>query len=287
MQALIITAYKNKALLEKNIRLFSKYFKCFVHIDKKSELNDIEFIQRLNSIENTVVISRYKINWGSYLHMMAILDLLKLTACDQEISRVHIISGEDFPLKPVAEFDEFFERDNRYRNFINIVDIRDDVKMKRRYEKFHFCHILNRKSNNLLIQFLDKGIRQFQYHIPLKRNIKFDYMGLVWSSLSIEGVRAVIAYMTPHRIKILKYCAISEEFMIQNALMDSDLKDTVVPDSKNYNVWEGQNSSGPRVLTIDDYEDIIKLNCFFARKIQDSGDDKCKALYDTLYSRFC
>ena len=287
MQALIITAYKNKELLEKNIRLFSSHFKCFVHIDKKSELNDFEYIQRLNSIENTVVISKYKINWGSYLHMMAILDLLKLAACDEEISRVHIISGEDFPLKTVDEFDEFFERDNRYRNFINIVDIRDDVKMKRRYEKFHFCHILNRKSNNILIKFLDKGIRQFQYHIPLKRNVKFDYMGLVWSSLSIEGVRAVIEYMTPLRIKILKYCAIAEEFMIQNALMDSDLKDTVVPDSKSYNVWERQDSSGPRVLTIDDYENMIKSNCFFARKIQDSGDDKGKALYDALYNRFC
>lgn len=76
MQALIITAYKNKALLEKNIQLFSKYFKCFVHIDKKSDLNNADYIRRLNSIENTVVISKYKINWGSYLHMMAILDLL-------------------------------------------------------------------------------------------------------------------------------------------------------------------------------------------------------------------
>lgn len=85
MQAFIITAYKNKALLEKNIRLFSSHFKCFIHIDKKSELNDFEYIQRLNSIENTIVISKYKINWGSYLHMMAILDLLKLAACDKVI----------------------------------------------------------------------------------------------------------------------------------------------------------------------------------------------------------
>ena len=39
--------------------------------------------------------------------MMAILDLLKLAACDEEISRVHIISGEDFPLKTVDKFDGF------------------------------------------------------------------------------------------------------------------------------------------------------------------------------------
>lgn len=75
--------------------------------------------------------------------------------------------------------------------------------------------------------------------------------------------------------------------MIQNALMVSDLKDTIVPDSKRYNVWERPDSSGPRMLTIDDYEDMIKSNCFFARKIQDSGDVKSKMLYDTLYNRFC
>lgn len=286
MQALIITAYKNKALLERNIRLFSKHFKCFVHIDRKSDLNDLEYIQRLNSIENTVVVSKYKINWGSYLHMMAIIDLMKLTACDKDISRVHIISGEDFPLKSTDEFKEFFEVKNRYKNFINIVDIGDNPKMKLRYEKFHFCHIFNRKSSNWPIRLLDKGIRQFQYHIFLKRKIKFDYMGLVWCSLSIEGVRAVIEYMSPQRIKILKYCAIPEEFMIQNSLMDSELRNTIVPDSKRYNVWERQNSSGPRVLTIDDYDDIVSSDCFFARKIQDSGHYKNRQLYDTLYNRF-
>ena len=69
--------------------------------------------------------------------------------------------------------------------------------------------------------------------------------------------------------------------------MASDLKDTIVPDSKSHNVWERPDSSGPRVLTIDDYENMIKSNCFFARKIQDSGDDKNKELYDVLYNRFC
>ena len=76
-QALIITAYQNEEMLENNLKLFSQYFYCYVHIDKKSTLNNPEFLERLNEIENVYAVSKYQINWGSYLHMMAVVDLMK------------------------------------------------------------------------------------------------------------------------------------------------------------------------------------------------------------------
>ena len=80
MQAFIITAYHNGELLERNLRLFAKEFRCFVHIDSGSQMNNQSYLSRLNEIENVKAISKYKINWGSYLHMMAILELLKMSS---------------------------------------------------------------------------------------------------------------------------------------------------------------------------------------------------------------
>lgn len=123
MQALIITAYQNGATLEKNLRVFAKYFQCYVHIDSKSNINSKEYIARLNKIDNVYAISKYKINWGSYLHMMAIYELLIEAAADEKITRVHIISGEDFPIKTIADFDDFFEKKHRYDNFLEVTNI--------------------------------------------------------------------------------------------------------------------------------------------------------------------
>lgn len=286
MQALVITAYQNQELLEKNLILFSKYFRCYVHVDRKSELNNPAFLEKLNSMHNVTVISRYKINWGSYLHMMAILDLLKMAVQEKEITRVHIISGEDFPVRSFEEFEKFFEVEHRLENFIECTDIRNMPKIKLRYEKFHFLHILNRKSRNLLVQLFDKGIRRIQYQIPLKRKTRFDYKGLVWSSLSIEAVYEIIRYLTPERVRVLKYCEIAEEFMVQNALMSSELKDTVVMDKKRYDDWNGC-LTGPKVLGIQDYKKIKASTAFFARKIQDDKNNQpASELYHRLYEEF-
>lgn len=285
MQAFVITAYKNQGLLKKNLEVFSKYFKCFVHIDKKSSLNNKQFLDELNHMENVTAVSKYKINWGSYLHMMAILDLLKLVQNDSTITRVHIMSGEDFPVKSIREFYQFFEVENRYKNFMELTDITDIPVMHLRYEKFHFLHIFNRKSKNYLIKFLDKGIRQLQYHLPVKRKISFRYKGLVWSSISIEAVDQIIKYLTPNLIRELKYCEIAEEFMVQNALMESELRDTVVADNLRYANWAGC-LTGPNILGIEEYEKIKDSNAFFARKIEYGeyvSESACE-LYNKLFS---
>lgn len=283
-QALIITAYQNGEMLENNLRIFSKYFFCYVHIDKKSVLNNQDFIDRLNKIDNVYAISRYKINWGSYLHMMAIVDLLKEAYKNDNLIRFHIISGEDFPVKDYKDFCQFFEKDNVEKNYVEVTDIRNIPHFKLRYEKFHFLHILNRKSRNLFVILLDKFIRQLQYHLPFRRKIKFDYKGLIWGSITRDAVKVIFDYLSSSMIKRMKYCEIAEEFLLQNALIQSKLKDTVIEDNLRYANWQGC-LTGPKVLTIDELGEIKESGAFFARKIQQNEDNQSvRDLYMELKS---
>ena len=288
MQALIITAYRDGAALLKNVTLLSKYFLCYIHIDKKSALNTPEYLAQLNQLEHVTAVSTYKINWGSYLHMMAIYDLLKAAYSEsKEIDRFHIISGDDFPIRSYEEFVAFFaSEEHRRQNFIELTDIRQMPAMQRRYDKFHFLHIFNYKSKNVFLQTIRKIIQHTQYLIPFHRKVRFDYKGLVWASLSREGVAQIMEYMTPQRIRTLKYCEIPEEFMVQNALMTSPLADTVVTDNLRYDDWSGCKT-GPRVLEIDDYEKLKASSAFFARKIQASAENpNAEALYEKLFQDF-
>lgn len=281
MQALIITAYHNYNQLNQNLKLFSKFFNCYVHIDARSELADEKKIKELNRIDHVTVISKYKINWGSYLHMMAIMDLLLLALKEKENTYFHIISGDDFPIKSADEFEAFFSDKNKM-NYLELTDISNDVNMKLRYEKFHFMHWINRRGKNMPLILFDKMVRQIQYHLPFKRKICFEYKGLVWCSVTEEAARYVISRVRQkENLKTLKYCEIAEEFVFQNYLMGSEFKNKVVRNNYRYAVWDKQHVNGPRVLDIEDYNSMMESGCFFARKVTEEN-----RLYETLYEQW-
>lgn len=105
MQAILITAYKNQDYLKKLIRFFSNKYKVYVHLDKKSKIQRDSLL--LN--KNVTVIKKYIVNWGGLNHLLAILDLLEMALSDEQVKYIHIISGQDIPVKPLADFSNFEE----------------------------------------------------------------------------------------------------------------------------------------------------------------------------------
>lgn len=283
MQALIITAYKNYDQLVKNLKIYSEVFQCFVHIDAKSPISTKENLEELNRIPHVTALSTYKINWGSYYHMMAILDLLKLARSNPTIQRFHIISGEDFPIKAYGKFEEFFHENSN--NYLEVTDISEMPVMRLRYEKFHFMHIFNRQSPYGWVIFLDKVIRQVQYRIPFTRKTKYRYKGLVWSSITDEAIDLVLDNMDNKRIRNLKYCETAEEFFLQNILM-TKVPEKVVMDHLRFASWQKGSKFSPGYLDESDYPQIQQSSCFFARKIAGSGTDSQQSLYRHLMEDF-
>lgn len=277
MQALIITAYHNYEQLRRNLKVYTQVFDCYVHIDQKSDIATEENLKELNAMQRVTAIAKYKINWGSYLHMMAIVELMQLALKKKENHYFHIISGDDYPIRSFEEFETFFADDND-KNYLEVTDITDMAHMRLRYEKYHFMHLVNRKGKNRPMILLDKVVRQLQYHLPIKRKRVYQYKGLVWGSITRDAAEYVIKRLhADNELRILKYCEIAEEFFIQNYLMESEFRDTVVSQNYRYAIWDEQHVNGPRVLDERDYEKIKGSECFFARKIVMEN-----ALYDLL-----
>ena len=47
--------------------------------------------------------------WGSYSHLLAVIDLMNMAVMDDKNTFIHIISGEDYKLKSISYFNENFE----------------------------------------------------------------------------------------------------------------------------------------------------------------------------------
>lgn len=262
MQAILITAYKNKTYLKKVINFFASKYKVYVHLDKKSSIEKKEL--KIN--DNVIVIKEYKINWGGINHLYAILELLKLALSDSDISYIHIISGQDIPVRPLADFD-FFENNKKIFMECNNVEDIPNPKIKYRYTiGTLFPNTDNRKKWVQIINFFHNlGFRK--HKIDQFAEI---YKGLVWSSIPAEVGKYVLNYCEKNDfVKEWKRVSIPEEFFFQTILKNSKYTAQIVNNNLRYNDWHFRNGSNPAILDSSDISKIENGNYYFARKIDE------------------
>lgn len=115
--AVILLWHKDFAQLIELIRFFDNDFSFYIHADRKSRLSDEE-LTTLSSLENVALVtSRYKVNWGGFNILKAELLLLRSIVKDGRYDYVHLMSGQDYPIKPLVQIKKFFE-DNNGTEFI-------------------------------------------------------------------------------------------------------------------------------------------------------------------------
>lgn len=281
MQALIITAYKDIEQIKRLINYSNKYFKLFIHIDKKSA-DIFDSLLKFNA-PNTYICSLYSVTWGGYNHLAAIIALLKIAIKYPDINYFHIISGQDMMVKNYREFVDKFEfSDKIYMTSTNITD--SDSKVKDRLN----CWIpsanwnLKRFSTRCLVESI--CLIQKIFHINRKCLGPFYeiYKGMIWASLPKKVVEYVITYISdnPAYIKDLFHTKIPEEFFLQTILMNSKYKNQIVCNNLRYTDWNNRNGSTPAILDETDYNKILNSDCFFARKIDSNISMKLIKMFE-------
>jgi len=281
--AFIITAYKDFEFIKKTVEIYIQEVDCYIHIDKKVII-PVEFLEWVNKTERVYVFSKYKINWGSYKHISAILYLMKEAVKRGEYSYFHVLSANSFINRPMREVISYFEESGR-KNFLEVVDLEEDDKegvLEPWYVYYHFLHIYDKRTdfgNNF-----DWYFCKVQKRLGIRRKTRYKYKGLVYCHLTMEAVEYVVDYVKkkPRYLGNLKLCNIGEEFFFQNILMYSKFKDSIYPSHLFYTKW---NEGGvAQFLTEDDYEEIVKENYLFVRKFGEGSEQIfehiCKEIVD-------
>ncbi len=269
-QAYLITAYKDAGSLFELAEMFAESGYVYVHIDKKSRTITDEDIEKLNRIPGCTAFRKYDIKWGGFNHVRAILELVMMAVRNDDVSYMHMLTGEDFPLVSPQKLDEqFLACDNIYMSYIKPEDLPETVTVRYRY--YNWFQDRNVK-NKVLWSLQHMTVKLQKFCGVFREGIgEFSriYKGLVYISMPKEAAAYVVEYVSRHEEfwEDLYKCQVPEEFFFQTLFMNHDKWSQQVVDRElRYMDWTKGDGSSPAYLTEADYDAIMASGCVFARK---------------------
>lgn len=280
-QAILIVAHKDLSFIQRIINHFDGDFDFFLHIDK----NCRESIPQYKSAGELHVIRNYHVRWGSWKIMWAIYDLLSLASKHGPYSFFHLITGNCYPVQTVERFKTFFSEQN-HNCYVEYHPMpRQGWGPEGGIERIRYYWVGNQHRDIRQHFVLTNLLLKIQRKTGLSRNYSVWgklYCGGWQSSLSAQGVTAILA--VPPRVlhRRTRYTHACEEIVPQTILLNSpEVK--CVNDSLHLSIFEG-NAASPRMLTEADMPIIKGSGSFFVRKVD---PDASSALLSSLDASLC
>lgn len=273
-QAILITAYKDLDFITRIISVFDDCFTFFIHVDKKCKEDNSVLLK----YKNVFLYNKYRIEWGGSNHLMAILLLINEAHKTGQFEYFHLITGSDYPIKPLSEFKSFFEmhKNENYMEYFQLPrkNWGEDGGLKRIQ---YFWFGLNRVDVRGKCWELIRTSLRVQKKLRLKRKFGFFdeklWAGGTYWSLSKGAIEAFVVFIekNPDYIRRFRCTSIAEEIFMQTVLINLN-----IPVNNNflrYIDW-GEDGANPVTLTEKDFNKIINSDSFFARKLDSKISEK-------------
>lgn len=273
--AILILAHKDFDQLRHLIEYFVKDCYVYVHIDKKAiitseELHSIDSIPQVRA-----VYRKYKVHWGGFSILKTEMFLLRQVLKDGDCDYVHLISGQDYPIKPLNKFLKFFE-DHKGKEFIRysiIPNPKWDNYTYSRFDYFYFYDYID-KPRQAVISFINKSIH-WQKKLGIKRNVPNQFNHLYgstqWFSLTREAIETLINYTHFHNsfYKRARWTFAAEEFYIATVLLNNLPQNKFYCNDLRYIRWKYENGNRPANLGVEHFHCLAEeTNYYFARKFE-------------------
>lgn len=262
--AYFITAYKQPSQLNWLFKaIYSPNDIFLVHIDRKTPNHVHKDLRAVCSNHpNVHFMPSETIAWGGWSLAAITLDAIKiLLELDQHWEYFFNLSGQDYPIKS-TEFMRQQLRLEKSRNYIQMRRISNDPPKFRR-------HILRR----LRWRCFESHGRLVRTPMPLLRpkGLEIEWRGSFWAILTREFCDWLSRDPIVSECEgFLQHVKIPDEVLFQTLISNSPYMNSLISDNKREILWTGQ--SGPKVLTIKDYEILRSSRAFFARKFDEAVD---------------
>lgn len=285
---ILITAYTDFENIIDLLNFFDDDFYFFIHIDKKSTINDCVKARIVNDKKVKLFSQDFSVNWAGINHLLAILSLCKTAIKHPELEYFHLISGSDYPVKSLLYIKNFF-KENISNDFIHCEPL--PLKIWKhggidRVEYFHLYDYIDAKGsfgflihNIVRVQKLLLFRRKYQDKLPKL------YGGIVWWSLCRSTLVEVInyTYQDSNLLKRLRFTFCSEEFYFQTVIKACSQTDkNLSSNNLRYTDWNLRNGNNPAILDISDYDKIINSDAIFARKFDSTISDELKTRIQSI-----
>jgi hypothetical protein len=306
----IILAHHKPELLFKLIeKLNHDKVNFLIHWDKNSKCDFKKVQQFCSSYKNCKVYCKYPVQWMGFSIIKSTL-LLMRESIKHSYSKYYVLmSGQDYPIKPLNTILKFFEDNNR--NFISLNYLSDLGKSFRdKVDYYHFLDfpLWNPKSKHRNFFFykiyFSLFVKRIQKLFPKRRMYKnfIPYFGSQWFALTYETVRDILKFVdeNPGYSKFMKYVESPDEVFfhtiigntnhLRSNVMEiedfdkwSELPNKVPPfvykwGSLRYMDWESPNREKPAVLDMRDFDNLKKSHLLFCRKIDERSNELINCL---------
>jgi hypothetical protein len=280
---IVVLAHRNPAQLAALLEaLRHPQVTVYLHLDSKSRSGPFHAALADADVAEIVWLKRHRSGWGTRGIVDAELEGIASALAD-DCSYMLLISGEDFPVRPVAEIVEFTQA-NQARSYVEAVALphADWELSGRKRTEFYSWKLgrrlytciprgedtseldLVRRSFNWVLRarFFGKPRRHFPSYLKA-------FGGQQWLNLSVPAASYVVNFVNRHPDyhEYHSFTACSDELYVQSILLGSEFatSNEIVSDDLRFLIWEGGDH--PKTLTLDDLPAIVASPDLFARKV--------------------
>ncbi|HTI11344.1 MAG TPA: beta-1,6-N-acetylglucosaminyltransferase [Puia sp.] len=267
----IIVFHQDSIAIERLLQaLAHPQFDVYLHLDQKVDLAPFAYLSRY---PNTYFVkNRKQVRWGGFSQIEAMLNSLhEILDSGRSYDFVNLLSGQDYPVVQADYIYDFFLQ-HRGRSFMTCETPPTPWwnEAMHRFINYHFIDYGFRGKHRLgmALSAILPGRR-----FPLPYQLYGGSDAAYWI-LSIEAANYICSSLK----KINKYRTFfkhtwsPDEFLVSTLLMNSPLKGTVIQENYHY-MDRSLGGSHPKVLTMQDFPNIVNSGKFFARKFDRSVDE--------------
>lgn len=235
----------------------------FLHIDKKVWEN-YNLNHRVSSYKSEIIyVESLDVRWADVSQTDAEIEMFKeVIKTNIHFDRVHLISGNDLPIRSQDYIHDFFEK---YPQLEFLTISKDSKLYKKRLQYYHFFvkSIRTNKMANIARRAL--LLIQLPFINRLKKSPFGFYCGHNWCSITLRAVKKIVETYEQCR-EIFCHTTSSDECYKQMILKSDKSFEFYSGGNLRYVKWGEQRSPSPEIITMDDFEIVNNSNCLFARK---------------------
>jgi hypothetical protein len=260
----LIIAYKEPTQVARLVKALTHAdFDFFIHIDKKSNQAAFEMLQQINRV--TFIKNRIQVRWAGFSFTKAIINgMREILASGTRYDFINVMSGQDYPIKPVASMVDFFQN-HLGSTFMSWEQEGSPwwQESMGRIEQYHTTDF-NFKGQYKLQFLINRVLPKRKF--PLPYTLFGGNCSMYWT-ISTACAAYVVAFLDQHPDlqRFARFTWAPDEFLIPTIIMNSPFREKVINKSLRYFDWS-QGGANPKLLTNQDVHLLARSDSFFARK---------------------
>lgn len=283
--SVIIMAHKDVDSLLRLVKYFEYDCDLFIHWDKKVLLED-EDVRRLYECPQVKkVLQEYEVFWGGTSVLECEMFMIGFVLKSGEYDYVHLLSGQDYPTRPLKHFLAYFEKQGGkdFMQYVHLPHPNWENNTFRRFQYYYPYDYAQGKKNPK--RWVNEQVK-YQYERRMKRPIpdQFDhiYGCSQWFSITTDSAKILLDYTHEHPdfYNRLWMTFAPEECYPATVLINLRGKENVVCDNLRYIRWKYENGNRPANLGEEHFLELLNRECFFARKMEKPYCDALLSVID-------